>query len=202
MTIFNNSNKERKHFKDKRSHQEINRGATTAATLEPSTPLSPARTRARARWQGSRSSAAQREFSLGKSVPSFKSAPSHAWSCKGSAMRSSPTELSGDLEKDAVFVSECSCRIVYTCIVVWVRCASIGWVCVYMYEQILQLYPDERHQKRNSTFPDDGMLLSHCNPSTFHRFPLQGKSRNRWGEIWWPVCLSFLAVSQRKKLEI
>jgi len=46
MTIFNNSNKERKHFKDKRSHQEINRGATTAATLEPSTPLSPARTRA------------------------------------------------------------------------------------------------------------------------------------------------------------
>ena len=53
MTIFNNSNKERKHFKDKRSHQEINRGATTAARLEPSTPLSPARTRAaRARWQG------------------------------------------------------------------------------------------------------------------------------------------------------
>ena len=52
MTIFNNSNKERKHFKDKRSHQEINCGATTAATLEPSTPLSPAnarRTRALAR---------------------------------------------------------------------------------------------------------------------------------------------------------
>jgi hypothetical protein len=58
---------------------------------------------------------------------------------------------SGDLYKVAVFGSECSCRTVCTRIV----CVSRVCVCrvgvhvaVYVYEQILQLYPDERCKKK------------------------------------------------------
>ena len=47
----------------------------------------------------------------------FKSVVSHVWSHKKSVMRPSSTESSGDLEKNAVFSSKCSCRVVCTCIV-------------------------------------------------------------------------------------
>jgi hypothetical protein len=50
---------------------------------------------------------------------------------------------SGDLYKDAVFGSVCSCRTVCT------RLVCVNGVCVYVYEQILQLYPDEGCQKNN-----------------------------------------------------
>ena len=57
-------------------------------------------------------------FPNGELYSLFKSTTSHAWSHKRNATRPSPTESSGDLEKDAVFVSECSCRAVCTRIVV------------------------------------------------------------------------------------
>ena len=62
--------------------------------------------------------AARRGFAPGNNVPLFKSTVFHAWSHKGSVTRSSLTESSGDLEKDADFGSKCSCRVVCTCIVV------------------------------------------------------------------------------------
>ena len=55
-------------------------------------------------------------LSLG--VPPINLSASHAWSHKGIATHPSSTESSGDLKKDAFFVSECSCRAVCTRIVV------------------------------------------------------------------------------------
>jgi hypothetical protein len=40
---------------------------------------------------------------------------------------------------------------------VWVGCACVGWVCMYVYEQILQLYPDERCQKKKKNCTCDGI---------------------------------------------
>jgi hypothetical protein len=49
----------------------------------------------------------------------------------------------GDLKKDTVFQFACSCRS--NCVrVVCVGCAWVVWACVFVHEQILQLYPDER----------------------------------------------------------
>jgi hypothetical protein len=54
---------------------------------------------------------------------------------------------SGDLYKDAVFGFMCRCRTVCTRIVcVSGMCAC--WADVHVYEQILQLYPDERCKKK------------------------------------------------------
>jgi len=84
----------------------------------------------------------------------FKSTTSHTWSHKKNATRPSPTESSGDFEKNAVFISECSCRTICTYTVVCVCRRDIcKCACTYMNTTIAARDPTNTHLPRRLAAP-------------------------------------------------